>query len=140
NYVAGDTRYLITSDRLSCFDVVVTTVPFKGQVLNEMAVFWFEKTRDIIVNHLIDVPDPNVMVVRNCETLPVEVVVRSYLTGSAFRDYQAGKDVSGVRLPPGMKASQKLERPIITPSTKAEKGSHDMPISEEQILAQGLVA
>lgn len=139
NYIAGETRYLITTDRLSCFDVVVTTIPFKGQVLNQMAVHWFELTKHIIANHLIDVPDPNVMVVRNCKTLPVEVVVRAYLTGSAWRDYEAGKDISGVRLPAGMKASQKLEQPIITPSTKAEKGKHDLPISEQQILSQGLL-
>jgi phosphoribosylaminoimidazole-succinocarboxamide synthase len=139
NYIAGDTRYLVTTDRLSCFDVVVTTIPFKGQVLNQMAVEWFKLTSDIVPNHILDVPDPSVMVVRNCETLPVEVVVRSYLTGSAFRDYQAGKAISGVTLPPGMKASQKLPQVIITPSTKAEKGKHDLPISEAEILSQRLV-
>ncbi len=139
NYIAGDRRVLITSDRLSCFDVVVTSIPFKGQVLNQMAVHWFEVTRDIIENHLLDVPDPNVMVVKNCETLPVEVVVRGYLAGSAFRDYQAGKSISGVTLPAGMHSGQKLPEVIVTPSTKAQKGAHDLPISEAEILSKGLV-
>lgn len=139
-YVRGDRRILITTDRLSCFDVVVTTVPFKGQVLNALAVSWFERTRHIIPNHILDVPDPNVMVVRNVEILPVEVIVRAYLTGSAWRDYQAGRAISGVRLPAGMRPSQKLPEMILTPSTKAERGVHDQPISEEEILSSGLVA
>lgn len=140
NYTKGDVRYLIASDRLSCFDVVVTSIPFKGQVLTQMAHHWFKISSDIVANHIIDVPDPNVMVVRSCEMLPVEVVVRAYLTGSAWRDYEAGRAISGVRLPPGLRASEKLPAPLITPSTKAAKGSHDMPISEADILAQGLVA
>lgn len=139
NYERGWTRIIVTTDRLSCFDVVVTTIPFKGQVLNQMAAYWFERTKDIVDNHVIDVPDPNVMVVRSCEILPVEVIVRAYLAGSAWRDYQAGKAISGVRLPPALKASQKLPQPIITPSTKAPKGSHDEPIAEEEILARRLV-
>ncbi|RMG40736.1 MAG: phosphoribosylaminoimidazolesuccinocarboxamide synthase [Candidatus Dadabacteria bacterium] len=139
SYIQGDTRILVTTDRLSCFDVVVTTVPFKGQVLNKIAVNWFEKTRDIVPNHLLDVPDPNVMVVKNVEILPVEVIIRSYLTGSAWRDYQAGKTISGIKLPEGLRNSEKLPELIVTPSTKAEKGEHDMPISEEDLLAKGLV-
>ena len=139
SYIRDGIRYLITSDRLSCFDKVVTSVPFKGQVLNEMAIFWFDKTKDIISNHLIEAPDPNVMVVKDCELLPVEVVVRGYLTGSAWRDYQSGKDISGIRLPEGMKMSEKFSKILITPSTMAEKGAHDMPISEAEILSQNLV-
>ena len=139
NYTRGDVRFLITSDRLSCFDVVVTCVPFKGQVLNELAWNWFKLTGDIVANHVVDVPDPNVMVVQNCEILPVEVVVRAYLTGSAWRDYQEGKAISGIQLPAGLKASQILPGPIITPSTKAPRGSHDEPISEAEILSRGLV-
>ena len=139
NYSRGSVRCLITTDRLSCFDVVVTAIPFKGQVLNQLAANWFEKTEHIIPNHLIDVPDPMVMVVRNCAILPLEVVVRGYLAGSAWRDYQAGKAISGVNLPPGMRPSQKLAEPILTPSTKAEKGSHDRPISEAEILQSGIV-
>lgn len=139
SYINGDTRFLITTDRLSCFDVVVTTVPLKGQVLNQLAVHWFEKSSDIVENHLLDVPDPNVMVVKNCEILPVEVVVRGYLTGSAWRAYQSGKDVSGITLPAGMRESQAFEKPLITPSTKAERGSHDEPISEKDLVQRGLV-
>ena len=139
NYTAGDKRYLITSDRLSCFDVVVTTIPFKGQVLNQIAVDWFDRTKDIVENHIIDIPHPNVMVAKNCEILPIELIVRGYITGSAWRDYQEGKTISGIKLPAGLKASQKFEKPLITPSTKAERGSHDMPISEAEILSSGLL-
>ncbi|MCB0339184.1 MAG: phosphoribosylaminoimidazolesuccinocarboxamide synthase [Bdellovibrionales bacterium] len=139
SYIKDDIRYLITTDRLSCFDVVVTTVPFKGQTLNQMAVEWFKLAGDIIENHLVDVPDPNVMVVKNCEILPIEVVIRGYLTGSAWRDYQDGKAISGVTLPPGLKASQRFETPLLTPSTKAAKGDHDEPISEKEIISQQIV-
>lgn len=139
NYTSGDTRVLITSDRLSCFDVVVTSIPFKGQVLNQMAAHWFRVSQSIVENHLLDVPDPNVMLVRNCEILPVEVIVRAYITGSAWRDYESGREVSGIKLAPGLKPSQKLPELLITPSTKAEKGKHDLPISEKEILEKGLV-
>ena len=139
SYTKGDVRMLITSDRLSCFDVVVTTVPFKGQVLSELAAHWFALSKEIIPNHVLDLPDPNVMVVRNCRVFPVEIVVRAYLTGSAWRDYQAGKTISGVSLPPGLRASEKLPEVIITPSTKAAKGAHDMPIAEAEIISSGLV-
>ena len=140
NYSHGEIRFLVTSDRLSCFDVVVTTIPFKGQVLNELAWRWFKQTADIIPNHVVDVPDPNVMVVRSCEILPVEVIVRAYLTGSAWRDYQEGQEISGIKLPPGLRASEQLPEVIITPSTKAARGSHDEPISEAEIVKRGLVA
>jgi len=139
SYLKGDTRYLITSDRLSCFDVVVTTVPFKGQVLNFLAEHWFKLSNDLVENHVIDIPDPNVMVVQDVNILPIEVVVRGYLSGSAWRDYAAGKAISGIRLPQGMKNSQKLERPLLTPSIKAPKGEHDEPISEEEIIKSGKV-
>jgi len=139
SYVVDKLRYLVTTDRLSCFDVFVAHIPFKGQVLNQLAVDWFKKTEDIVRNHLIEVPDPNVMIVNNCEIIPVEVVIRGYLAGSAWRDYQKGKDVSGHKLPAGMKMSQKFDTPLMTPSTKAVKGEHDMPISEDQIVSEGLV-
>lgn len=139
SYTRGDLRYLITSDRLSCFDRVLTTIPFKGQILQKIAVEWFQLSRDIIENHIVDVPDPNMMVVKNCEILPVEVVVRAYLTGSAWRDYEQGKAISGVRLPSGMKTSERLPDVIVTPSTKAALGSHDTPISEKEIVSQGIV-
>ena len=140
NYVKDGVRYLIATDRLSCFDVVVTTIPFKGQVLTQLAQHWFKLSKDIIEDHIIDIPDPNVMVVKNCEILPVEIIVRGYITGSAWRDYQAGKAISGITLPAGLRPSEKLPEIIITPSTKAEKGSHDTPISEAEILSSNLVA
>jgi len=139
NYTDGAVRYLITSDRLSCFDVVVTTIPFKGQTLNQMAASWFKMSEHIVKNHIIDVPDPNVMVGQLCEILPVEVVVRAYLAGSAWRDYEAGKAVSGVKFPAGMKSAQKLPEITLTPSTKAKHGEHDMPISDAEVLSQRLV-
>ncbi|MCB0309701.1 MAG: phosphoribosylaminoimidazolesuccinocarboxamide synthase [Bdellovibrionales bacterium] len=139
NYLLNGERYLITSDRLSAFDVVVTTVPFKGEVLNTLAVHWFKLTEDICENHIVDVPDPNVMVVRDVQILPVEVVLRRCLAGSAWRDYQAGKAVSGVKLPPGLRESERLPDLIMTPSTKAPKGQHDEPISEAEILSKGIV-
>lgn len=140
NYTKGNVRYLIASDRLSCFDVVVTSVPFKGEVLTQLAWHWFQLSQDIVPNHVLDIPDPNVMKVKNCAMLPVEVVVRGYLAGSAWRDYQAGRLISGVQLPAGLKNCQKLPEILITPSTKAEKGKHDEPISEAQIVATGLVS
>jgi phosphoribosylaminoimidazole-succinocarboxamide synthase len=132
-------RVLITSDRLSAFDKILTTIPFKGQLLNKMASFWFEQTKDIIENHVISHPHPNVFIAREVEILPIEVVVRGFLAGSAWRDYQAGRDVSGIKLPAGMKKSQRFEMPIITPSTKAPSGTHDEPISSKQIVATGVV-
>jgi len=139
NYTRGDLLFLTISDRVSCFDRVVTTIPDKWQVLNQMAVSWFKKPEDIIANHIVDVPDPNVIVAKNCEILPIELVVRGYLAGSAWRDYESGKDISGIRLPAGLHMGVKLSHPIVTPSTKAPKGSHDLPISEAEILSSRLV-
>ncbi|MCB0344376.1 MAG: phosphoribosylaminoimidazolesuccinocarboxamide synthase [Bdellovibrionales bacterium] len=139
SYVVGAKRVLITSDRLSAFDKILTTIPFKGQLLNAMTAHWFEQTKDIIENHIIDVPHPNIFIARQVEIIPIEVVVRGYLTGSAWRDYQAGKAISGITLPKGLKKSQRFDTPLLTPSTKAEQGEHDMPISEEAILQSDLV-
>lgn len=139
NYTRGEERVIVTTDRISCFDVVVGAVPFKGQVLNELAVYWFDETRDIIQNHIIASPHPNVLIARSATVLPVEVVVRGYLTGSAWRDYKAGNAVSGVVLPKGLTEFQKFDLPILTPSIKAERGLHDEPISEEEILENDIV-
>ena len=138
-YVVGDRRILITSDRLSAFDRVLTTIPFKGKLLNEMAAYWFGETSHIIPNHIIEHPHPNVFLARECQILPVEVVVRGYLAGSAWRDYQAGRAVSGVELASGMRRSQRFDKPLITPSTKAEMGVHDEPISSEEVVRSGMV-
>ena len=130
---------ITTSDRISAFDIVLDTIPCKGQVLNGMASYWFKETEDIIKNHIEKEISPRTIKVKKCEVLPVEVIVRGYLTGSAWRDYQAGKDISGIAVPAGMKMNQKFETPLLTPSTKAEKGEHDLPISSEEIVKTGLV-
>jgi phosphoribosylaminoimidazole-succinocarboxamide synthase len=116
-YTKGDRRILITSDRLSAFDRVLSTIPFKGQLINEMADYWFRATEKLVPNHVIARPHPNVFVAREVEILPVELIIRGYLTGSAWRDYQAGKGISGIKLPAGMKRSQRFDKPLITPST-----------------------
>jgi len=139
SFIVGDKRVLITSDRLSAFDRILTTLPFKGQILNCMAAYWFDLTRHIVDNHLIAQPHPNVLITQQVKIVPVELVVRGYLTGSAGRDYEAGRAVSGVMLPRGLKKFQRFETPIITPSTKAEHGQHDEPISVEEVLSRGIV-
>ena len=135
----GDEMLIITSDRISAFDRILSTIPFKGEVLNKMALYWFENTKDIIKNHISKVVSARTILVKKCKVLPVEVIVRGYLTGSAWRDYSAGKDVSGIRLPEGLKFNHKFEKPLLTPSTKAEFGEHDQPISSEEIVRTGLV-
>ena len=137
-YTIDERIVMITTDRISAFDHVLGTIPFKGQVLNQIAAWWFEKTKNVAASDLIDVPDPNVMVKKACRTVPIEVVFRGYLTGSAWRDYQAGKPVSGIVLPKGMKKDRKFDKPLLTPSTKAKEG-HDIPISEGEIVKQGIV-
>ncbi len=139
-YDLGERLLIVTTDRISAFDVVLGTVPCKGQVLNTIAAHWFEVTSDLVPNHVLTVPDPCAMVVRKLEPLPVEVVVRRYLTGSLWRDYQAGRrDDYGIEVPGGMRADQRFDKPILTPTTKAEQGEHDTPVFEAQIVEQGLV-
>ncbi len=137
----GDRLTIVTTDRISAFDRVLGTVPFKGEILNRTAAFWFEKTRSVAPNHLLDVPDPNAMVVRACRPLPMELVVRDYLTGSLWRDYQsgAGAKAYGLELPQGLAKDQRFETPLITPTTKAELGAHDEPISLARLVSEGLV-
>jgi len=135
----GKELLLITSDRISAFDVILSTIPFKGEVLNRVALFWFKETSDIIHNHIQEEISPRTVRVKKCEILPVEVIVRGSLTGSAWRDYSAGKEISGIKLPKGMQFNQKFEKPLLTPSTKAEAGKHDEPISSKEILTRGLV-
>ena len=145
NYDLPDGRRLIvTTDRQSAFDQVLAAVPFKGQLLTATARFWFDATRDISRNHVIEYPDPNVMVAKKLRMLPVEFVVRDYLTGSTSTSiwpmYQAGRrTMYGVTFPDGMRKSQKLPETIITPTTKAEHGKHDEPITPTEIVAQGLL-
>lgn len=136
----GQDLILSVSDRISAFDVILGTIPFKGQILNQMALHWFKKTEDIIPNHIREKVSSRAVKVAKCKVLPVEVIIRGYLTGSAWRDYQAGKDVSGIKIPEGMKYNQKFPKALLTPSTKAEQGDHDEPISSEEIVSRGLVA
>ncbi len=141
NYSRGDRIVMITTDRISAFDHVLGTIPFKGEVLSRLTAFWFEKVKDIAPTHLVDVPDPSVQVVKRAKALPIEIVIRGYITGSLWRDYLAGKaGAYGVAWPKGLKKDQKFDRPVITPSTKAEYGKHDEPISEKEILDRKIVA
>jgi phosphoribosylaminoimidazole-succinocarboxamide synthase len=141
NYSRGDRIVMITTDRISAFDHVLGTIPFKGEVLSRLTAFWFDKVKDIAPTHIVDVPDPSVMVVKRAKALPIEIVIRGYITGSLWRDYQAGKaGAYGIDWPKGLRKDQAFEKPIITPSTKAEYGKHDEPISEQEILAKKLVA
>ena len=140
NYSRGDRIVMVTTDRISAFDHVLGTIPFKGEVLSRLTSFWFDKVRDIAPTHIVDTPDPSVMAVKRAKPLPVEVIIRGYITGSLWRDYQAGKaGAYGIEWPQGLRKDQKFAEPIITPSTKAEYGKHDEPISEKDIVAQGLV-
>jgi phosphoribosylaminoimidazole-succinocarboxamide synthase len=138
--IGNEWLVMVASDRISAFDVVLPKgIPFKGQVLNKIAYKMLKSTEDIVPNWLVDMPAPNVTVGRRCETYKVEMVIRGYLTGHAWREYKSGKRVlCGVALPDGMKEHDKFPEPIITPATKAEEG-HDEDISREEIIAQGIV-
>jgi phosphoribosylaminoimidazole-succinocarboxamide synthase len=139
-YRRGDHLVLITTDRLSAFDHVLTTLPFKGDLLNSLAAFWFQKTAHVVKNHVIDVPDPCVTVAHRAEPFAIEFVVRGYLTGSLWRDYEAGRDPYGLKLPSGLSRDSKFPAPLLTPSTKAPIGQHDEPLSEAQVIERGLVS
>ncbi len=143
-YLLGDKRVIITTDRLSAFDRVLGCFPFKGQALNLLSQFWFEKTSDIIQNHMLSVPDPNVMVVKNCQLIPIEMVVRGYITGvtntSIWGSYETGeRTIYGIKFPDGLRKNQKLPQPVITPTTKAEAG-HDERLTEKEILEKKIVS
>jgi phosphoribosylaminoimidazole-succinocarboxamide synthase len=146
NYTLADgRRVLVATDRISAFDVVLGTIPFKGQVLNQLAAHWFEATRDLAPNHVLAVPDPNVTIARECEPLRAELVMRAYLTGvtttSIWYQYERGaRRFAGHALPEGMKKNQPLPEILLTPSTKAEKGGHDETVSREEILTSGAVS
>jgi len=138
-------RVMISSDRQSAFDQVLAAVPYKGQVLNQVAQFWFEQTADICPNHILEVPDPNVVIAKNLEMLPIEMVVRDYMTGSTETSiwpmYERGERVLyGHVFPEGLSKNQKLPATIITPTTKAAQGEHDAPITADQILTQNLLS
>jgi phosphoribosylaminoimidazole-succinocarboxamide synthase len=143
NYTGKDgRRVIVVSDRISAFDRILGTIPFKGQVLNRLAAWWFERTRDVAKSHFVKTPDPNVLECIECAPLPVEMVVRAYITGSTstsmWTHYEAGERVfCGHRLPDDLKKNQRLEAPLLTPATKAPTGEHDVRASREEILGKG---
>ncbi len=143
--LADGRRVMVATDRQSAFDLVLAAVPYKGQVLTQTARFWFDATADICPNHVIDYPDPNVIIARRLDMLPVEMVVRDYITGSTETSiwpmYAAGARVMyGHQFPDGMVKNQKLAKTVITPTTKAAQGEHDAPITAGEIVAQGLLS
>ena len=145
NYVRGDRRAIVVTDRVSAFDRVFGTIPFKGQVLNQLAAFWFGRTAKLAPNHLLEVPDPAVSIVRECSVLPVEFVYRGYLTGSTntsiWTSYARGdRRYCGHVLPDGLSKHQKLPEPLLTPTTKAEQGAHDELTSREELIASGVIS
>ena len=139
--ISGDTLVMVATDRISAFDVILPEgIPYKGQVLNQIAEYFLDASQAVVPNWKTAVPDPMVTVGVKAEPFPVEEIVRGYLTGSAWREYQAGaREICGVRLPDGMRENQRFPQPILTPTTKAAEG-HDMNISREEIIAQGLVS
>ena len=144
-YAFDNTRVLITTDRVSAFDRVLGLIPYKGQVLNQLSAWWFKQTRNIVANHVISVPDPNVTIARDAQPLPIEIVVRGFITGvtttSLWHLYSQGdRQPYGIRLPEGLRKNDPLPKPIITPTTKALAGAHDERITRAEILARGIVA
>ncbi|MDE5903416.1 MAG: phosphoribosylaminoimidazolesuccinocarboxamide synthase [Muribaculaceae bacterium] len=139
-YDIDDLLVMVATDRISAFDVVLPKgIPFKGQVLNQIAEYFLDATSDIVPNWKIAVPDPMATVGKKCQPLKIEMIVRGYLTGSAWREYQNGaREICGVAIPDGMRENQKFEHPILTPTTKADEG-HDENISREEIIARGIV-
>ena len=137
-------RIIIATDRLSAFDRIITAIPFKGQVLTQIARFWFDATPEICPNHVIEYPDPNVLICRRLAIMPVEIVVRDYLTGttatSIWPMYQAGRrEIYGIRFPDGLHQNQRLPSTIVTPTTKAFDGGHDEPLTPAEITGRGLL-
>ncbi|MCP4362312.1 MAG: phosphoribosylaminoimidazolesuccinocarboxamide synthase [Chloroflexi bacterium] len=144
-YKRNGRRLLITTDRVSAFDCVLGLIPYKGQVLNQLSAWWFEQMTDIVNNHIISIPDPNCAIVHEAEPLPVEIIVRGYITGvtktSLWYLYDQGdRRPYGIPMPDGLQKNDALPTPIITPTTKAEKGSHDEKLTRDEILERGLVA
>ncbi len=142
-YIKPDRITLISTDRHSSFDRIIAHVPFKGEILNQVSLFWFDQTKDIIQNHVLNSPDPNVLVAKRCKPLPIEAIVRGYITGvtstSLWTHYQAGKrDFGNFTLPEGLKKNQKLAEPVFTPSTKFEE--HDRTLSPDEIVKEGLLS
>src|SRR5258706_970004 len=145
-YIKKSKRILVTTDRQSAFDVVLGCIPFKGAVLNQLSAFWFEECKDIISNHMISVPDPNVMIARNCKGINIEMIVRGYISGvtktSNWSSYQTGeRQIYGVNFSDGLKKNQKLPKPVITPTTHGGgKNGHDERLTKKEIIEKKLVS
>ncbi|HEX2623478.1 MAG TPA: phosphoribosylaminoimidazolesuccinocarboxamide synthase [Phototrophicaceae bacterium] len=144
NYARDGQWLLITTDRVSAFDRILGLIPYKGQVLNQLSLWWFEQTRSIVANHVLSAPDPNITVAREAESLPVEVVVRGYITGvtstSMWTLYEQGDRLPyGIPLPDGLRKNDRLPNPVITPTTKATGGAHDERLTRDEIINGGLV-
>ncbi len=145
-YILGDKRVLVTTDRISAFDKVLGLIPYKGQALNQLTCFWFEKTKDIVANHLLSQLDPNVVLVKSCQAYPIEIVVRGYITGvtktSLWFNYAEGqRKIYGLKFSDGLKKNQKLAKPVITPTTRGTaEGGHDEKITKEEIIERGIVS
>jgi phosphoribosylaminoimidazole-succinocarboxamide synthase len=143
-WVLPDRRVIVVTDRQSAFDRVLGTVPYKGQVLTAMAAWWFDRTADIVPNHLIAVPDPNVMLVKSARLWPVEMVIRGYITGvtttALWYNYERGeREIYGLRFPEGLRKNERLPEPVITPTTKATGGAHDERLTRDEIIERGIV-
>ncbi len=137
-------RIIVTTDRISAFDVVLGVIPYKGQVLTQLSQWWFEQTRDIVPNHFISSPDPNIMITKDAQPLPVEVIVRGFITGvtktSLWKLYEAGdRNPYGISLSDGLKKNDPLPAPIITPTTKAQQGGHDERLTKAEIIQKGIL-
>jgi phosphoribosylaminoimidazole-succinocarboxamide synthase len=137
-------RLFVTTDRLSAFDQIIASVPYKGQVLNQLSAWWFEQTTDIVANHVVSIPDPNVLIARSATPLPVEVIVRGYITGvtdtALWTRYATGeRELYGHSLPDGLSKNDRLAAPIVTPTTKGEAGTHDVPLSCDEVVERHLV-
>lgn len=144
-YIQKNCRIIITTDRQSAFDVILDHVPYKGAVLNLLSAFWFEKTRHIVPNHMIAVPDPNVLIAKNCDPIPIEMIVRGYMTGvtntSIWGSYQKGeRTIYGIKFPNGLVKNQNLPHPVITPTTHGGgKSGHDERLTREEIINKKLI-
>jgi phosphoribosylaminoimidazole-succinocarboxamide synthase len=144
-YVKDDTRILITTDRQSAFDVILGHIPFKGAVLNLLSKFWFDQTKKIVSSHMIDIPDPNVMIAKECQGIPVEMVIRGYISGvtktSIWYSYEKGeRTIYGLKFPDGLRKNQKLPKPVITPTTHGTgKGGHDERLTRNEIISRKIV-
>lgn len=143
-YIRNDKRIIISTDRISAFDINLGYIPQKGKVLNLLSAFWFDKTKNIIPNHLISVPHPNAMIVKNAKLIPIEMIVRAYITGvtgtSIWGSYEKGhRIIYGIKFPDGLKKNQKLPHPVITPTTKAMSG-HDKRLTKDQIMKKRIVS